>query len=346
MPFLSSVRKQFGPQGRKNTPWRAYAFSSHTFTNAGVTGATGPNLSQLQSAYSSQTWAQNTSYFSVPRQGIQQWTIPTAGYYRFTVAGAKGGSANINDQNGGAIVRGDVFLPVNTVLHMLVGQMGQDAGCSSGGGGGTFVAIQNAGGSSTSWSATVLPLFVAGGGSGQRNDTSYGEIARPGLLQTNGGNSNNGWGSTSGGTFGNGSTSALGSGAGGGFYSNGANGSNYGYGGYSFLNGGESRQNPTARQLGGFGGASTSTCEVCNNGAHSGAGGGYSGGAGGSQSSGCYGTAGSGGSFIISTATNVATSTGSWTRSNSSETTALASGSYGNIGSYNSGHGYITVQKL
>jgi hypothetical protein len=339
MPFISSARNQYGPQGKKNTKYRLYQFSSHTFTNAGVTGISGPNLSQCRSAYSSAAWAQDSAYFNMTTNGIQEWTTPGVGNYRFTVAGARGGNGGGEDV-GGAILRADIFLNANQKIYILVGQMGQDRDCAAGGGGGTFVAYANPSGNSTAWGVNVSPLIVAGGGSGSRNNSSptYGQ---PGQMTTDGGGTGGG---TSGGGANGGGGNGGGTGGAGGFVGNGGNGNNSSLGAFSFVNGGESRQNPSSRQVGGFGGGSTSTCEACNSAAHSGAGGGYSGGYGGSGSGGCYGTSGSGGSFILSTASNVATSTGSWTRG--STTSALASGSYGNLGGYNQGHGYVTVVRL
>jgi hypothetical protein len=41
-----------------------YTFSSHNFTSAGVTGSTGPTLSQLTTAYASAAWTANTAFFN------------------------------------------------------------------------------------------------------------------------------------------------------------------------------------------------------------------------------------------------------------------------------------------
>ena len=39
-----------------------YSFTTHTFTNASATGRNGPIISQVRSAYSAASWAQNASY--------------------------------------------------------------------------------------------------------------------------------------------------------------------------------------------------------------------------------------------------------------------------------------------
>ena len=41
-----------------------YDFTEHTFTNAGSTGQNGPTISQMRSAYSGVSWAQNDAYFT------------------------------------------------------------------------------------------------------------------------------------------------------------------------------------------------------------------------------------------------------------------------------------------
>ena len=66
---------------------KIYTFSSLTFTNASATGANGPTLANVQSAYSLQSWTQNTNYLDV-NNGKQLWKIPNNGNYTFIIAGA------------------------------------------------------------------------------------------------------------------------------------------------------------------------------------------------------------------------------------------------------------------
>jgi hypothetical protein len=128
-----------------------YSFSSHTFTNAGVTGRSGPTIAQLRSAYASESWEQDTDLFNELGQnggagftninGMQLWTIPQTGTYRIRASGAKGGDAD--KQNGttrpggqGAYAQGDFTLTQGRKLHIVVGQAGGTSTGSAGGGGG------------------------------------------------------------------------------------------------------------------------------------------------------------------------------------------------------------------
>lgn len=166
MPFISSARKQYGPQGQKNTRWRRYPFTSHTFTPAGSTGREGPSLSQLTSAYSSATWISGAGNIAMNNQGIQLWPVPTSGTYRITAAGAKAGGANGNGGIG-AVMRGDFNLSAGQTLRIIVGQRGLNGNVNGGsvnggGGGASAVSIVESG----------SLLIVAGGGAGITNNTS------------------------------------------------------------------------------------------------------------------------------------------------------------------------------
>ena len=58
---------------------------TYTFTNAGVTGRTGPTQTQVNSTYASG----NTLHGAVTinTQGIQEWTVPVTGTYTIEVWG-------------------------------------------------------------------------------------------------------------------------------------------------------------------------------------------------------------------------------------------------------------------
>ena len=139
-----------------------YAFTSHTFTNAGQTGYTGPTLTQLRAVYSP-AWTGYTSNLNVTTQGIQEWTVPDTGTYTIEALGASSGrnaSTAVNDNRHaqGAKITGNFTLTKNTVLKILVGQKGDITGTGGSsyggpGGGGTFVTYTN-----------NTPLIVAGGG--------------------------------------------------------------------------------------------------------------------------------------------------------------------------------------
>ena len=68
-----------------------YSFSSHTFTNCGATGKTGPTLANCKSSYDT-SWEDDTDFFNVQTQGIQEWTVPTTATYTIEVWGAAGGT--------------------------------------------------------------------------------------------------------------------------------------------------------------------------------------------------------------------------------------------------------------
>ena len=70
-----------------------YSFSSHTFTNCGATGRTGPTLANCKSSYDT-VWEGDTDFFNVQTQGIQEWTVPANGTYRIEAYGAQGGGSS------------------------------------------------------------------------------------------------------------------------------------------------------------------------------------------------------------------------------------------------------------
>jgi hypothetical protein len=131
----------------------AYVFTTHTFTNATATGRNGPTLAQCRSAYSGASWASSTTNFNVTTQGIQLWTVPATASYTITCAGAVGGN-KIFTGFAGIVSRGTYALTEGTVVTIVVGQRGLNAGASGGGGGG--------GGSYVIYNATAL--IVGGGG--------------------------------------------------------------------------------------------------------------------------------------------------------------------------------------
>ena len=111
-----------------------YLFSSHTFTNCGATGKTGPTLANCKSSYDT-SWEGDTELFNVQTQGIQEWTVPTTGTYTIECWGAQGGY----DGGLGARMKGDFSLTIGDVIKIIVGQKGisKTSSSSSGRGGGT-----------------------------------------------------------------------------------------------------------------------------------------------------------------------------------------------------------------
>ena len=341
-----------------------FSFTTHTFTTASTTGRYGPTLATLQSAYSSQTWASNPSYFFQGRaQGYQVFQIPRNGVYEITVAGARGQHASSAGSGpSGAILRARFSLTTSNLLEMLVGQVpgttGQDPPITSyaGAGGGTFVALYG----------TNTPLIVAGGGAGLYSSTtssaimngqtrrrprwtgySYGPLSdgsdppyigygAPGYHGGGGGGLLGPGTAYPGRTISDGARATDPSGqqytAGAGFVGSASNPANDPVPGTWYGIGGNATGLPT---VGGFGGGG---------GGHSGnntggGGGGYTGGPGGQTSLGGSITSGiGGGSFVATSATTVATSDGNY-----DDSSTFAGLPITNLGSYNYGSGYIIV---
>jgi hypothetical protein len=338
-----------------------YNFTSWTFTNAGATGRTGPTLQEVQTAYSSESWTQNTQFLNMTTQGIQEWTVPEDGIYEIEAWGAPGGRVNSSSFNkvnpGGARIRGNVSLVKGQVLRILVGQAGQTSNSWAGGGGGTFVTTE-----------ANAPIIIAGGGGGngwQRIDWAGVNIRGNMAPQANYASfdtSNNihGFRGTEGNgaqactnfslTAGNGSTGA-------GLRGNGQGPSEIQANASSFINGGIGALG-TNNGFGGFGGGGTgSTIESSIQGG--GGGGGYSGGGNGQRRRSPFGantcststntgtSGGGGGSFISNQVQNPATSNGQWSSSGVASGDLVYTGSVSNLNAYNtSGHGRVTITKL
>ena len=303
-----------------------YAFTSHTFTNCSATGTNGPIQTSCRTAYST-TWDDNNSYFTVTG-GIQSWVAPETANYIITAAGATG-IAYTKVKSVGAVVRAKISLTQGSTYKILIGQSGSSAGCmSGGGGGGTFFST-----------SSNSPLIVAGGGGGAHDTGVPSTNSANGQTTTSGGSASDGSGAGgSSGNGGNGSSSGWGSG-GGGFTGNGGNSANgSSTGGSSFTNGGTGGNSTSGYfAYGGFGGGGGT--HGCSGGG--GGGGGYSGGGGSTQNSGVS-IGGGGGSFIVSGATNIATSNGSYAGSSSGITNLNQYNGTFNSATYS--HGYLTIE--
>lgn len=288
-----------------------YDFTAFTFTNASTTGVSGPSLATLKTAYNTTTypWLNDTAFFNAV-SGIQYWTVPTTGSYSFTVRGARGGSGytsgSANNRSGyPAEINATLTLTEGDILHILVGQNGQDgtnASCGSrpgGGGGGTFVYNNT----------TSSLLLVAGGGGGASTSTAdvSGVLTQDASLTTSGKDSSGSSGVSAGGTGGSGGAAGTGcvfGSAGGGGYSGSGTGVSGAPGGTAFTSGGAGGTS-TSYSNGGFGGGGATS-------QYAGAGGGgYSGGGGGGLptcSCAALFAGGGGGSFIIAGATSTSSS--------------------------------------
>jgi hypothetical protein len=267
-----------------------YSFSSFTFTSAGTTGGTGPTIATIRahSSYSSAS-AWSTAYLAQGSfQGYQDWTVPVSGLYEFNVAGAGGRDSASSSGGAAPIVKGRVQLVKGEIITIVVGQRGGRGADANwpGASGGSFVVRKS----------TNTPLIVAGGGI----SASYqqGTPANPAITSYGGG------GNYAGGTNGNGGTGGAAGGAGGGFYTSGGS-SSAGSGGAGFQAGLVGGLPSGSGGQGGFGGGGGSDQTIYGG---PGGSGGYSGGAAGNAQGSAPGYYG--GSYIISTATNVATSTG------------------------------------
>ena len=283
-------------QGAQYASFALYSFSSHTFTNCGATGKTGPTLANCKSSYDT-SWEDDTDFFNVQTQGIQEWTVPSTGTYTIEAYGAQGG----NTGGEGARMKGTFSLTIGHILKIVVGQIGvTQSNNNGGGGGGSFV-----------WnSSSSNTLFIAAAGGGGRAGNSNSSTGGVGSSTATTTNSANGSGNGSGGSSGAGgsggvknqnvSYTAAGSG-GAGWSSNGSAGESATYtgtGGISPLNGGTGGTainiSGNVTPHGGFGGGGSGGGMS----GSGGGGGGYNGGGGGNGWNGStWGSAGGGGSY-------------------------------------------------
>lgn len=140
-----------------------------TFTfNSPVVGPNPPTIQELTTQYMGTTLQGRVT---TPIAGIQHWTVPSAGRYQITCAGAQGArgsgpSSYVNREGGlGAKLTATFALQKGDVLQILVGQtgigstyVGSSDACTGGGGGGTFVVLLR--------EEERIPLIVAAGGAG------------------------------------------------------------------------------------------------------------------------------------------------------------------------------------
>ena len=91
---------------------------------------------------------------------INRIRIPTNGYYRITAKGAKAADGKVHSGGRGAVITATFFLRVGDVLIILCGGMSVLQKFSTGGGGGTFIAVNEINKENL--------LIAAGGGGGTR----------------------------------------------------------------------------------------------------------------------------------------------------------------------------------
>lgn len=339
-----------------------FSFTTFTFTSAGTVGRFGPTLSTLQSSYSAQPWASNTSFFSQGRaQGYQVWQVPQDGIYEIECAGARGqdSSSPGTGRGRGAIIRAHFSLLASQKLEMVVGQVPGNTGSTNpsnsyaGAGGGSFVVIEGtntpviiAGGGGGSWS-TYPSQAIVDGQTRQRprwDGFSYSPAVNgtdPGLGQGGLGYHGGGGGGllSPGQDYSGWSGSAA--------MSTGAGGQNFTHGA-AFIGGGVSNGGGNFFAIGGNATALTSEGGFGGGGGgHSGnntggGGGGYSGGVAGQSSlGGSVLTGTGGGSFIRTGATNIATSDGLF-----DGISTFGGLSITNLGLFNDSGGYIKITRV
>jgi len=271
---------------------------TYNFTSAGVTGISGPNQAQVNTAYTATTLDGDVT---VSTQGIQEWTVPVTGTYTIEAAGAKGGGVSGGN---GAYLSGDVTLTGGQTLYVIVGQRGgvtsQSPNYCAGGGGGSFVYLN---------ASDPLPIMAAAGGGGQSED-GYGVIGWGGAGSATATTTNNNTisGNGPGGTSGNGGSGGIDigdystAGGGAGWLTNGQDGLDIRYdpgkGGHAPVNdgmGGLYTHPNYTNADGGFGGGGSAS----DNSGAGGGGGGFNGGGGGSNylGSGQWGAGGGAGSY-------------------------------------------------
>ena len=280
----------------------------HTFTNAGATGRTGPTLTQIQNAYSSTSWASDTSKLNMTTQGYQIWTVPTTATYEFKIRGARGGHTASGRGGYSRYITGRLALKSGDKLTLIVGQEGAvmmgngNSGSEAGaGGGGSFVIIHTA----VDYSSSTI-MLAAGGGGGGSGGGGYPNSAGNDVRSDNYSTYQIGTAYLNNGNGGGVYNSNYAGGGGGGWYSDGGAGSMYydGQGGHGYSNGftgGEGARymaSPTwfdGTGNGGFGGGGGAWI---NSEPRPGGGGGYSGGQGASYEQLSNGSGGAGGNYI------------------------------------------------
>ena len=311
-----------------------YPFDTHTFTNGGAEGRTGPTLGAVVAEYTGMgaTWAADPAFLNMTTQGIQEWTVPATGDSEIEVAGAQGGyhAYTVDPEDGGlgAVITGTFDFTEGQVLYILVGQEGDPS--QTGGGFSEDNAAPGGGGGSFIWDPTddALPLMAAGGGGAGASPGSY--ALKDATIADDG---NPTQGLSNGGLDGNGGRNNTGScswwaGAGAGWLTNGTGGNQFST--YNYLPGSSGAQGGR-RALdnglggvrwndgsdeggdGGFGGGGGGGSDNMNGGG----GGGFSGGGGGR---GCEISPGGGGSY----------------NGGIDQTNVVA----------NTGHGYVTITQL
>lgn len=173
-----------------------FPFTSFQFTSANLTGAFGPTLSQALAAYDTATysWLNNTAFYNIQTQGIQEFTVPISGNFDIEARGGDGGIFagdyfSPGYAGAGALIKARFSLIKGTKLYIVVGQRPSSAtlqspNYGSAGGGGTFVYKGNIN-TSVGSDADLLICAGGGGGTGHGNTPTTGGNGKGGSSTTN-----------------------------------------------------------------------------------------------------------------------------------------------------------------
>lgn len=250
----------FGAKGGKPPLTGLYEFTDAQFV-ASRYGRSGPSLGEARGVITSPSggntdWKNDPNFFNTSN-GVQYWTVPYDGNYRFEVWGAKGRNGANGSGQWGARMRGDFTLSSGEIIRFIIGQWPEHTGVygppspyGGGGGGGTFVV-------KSPYNSLSSIILIAGGGAGSAHGGYSGtagqsSVGPAGTAGSGGGQSNQHGGAGGGGFFGDGPQSRPNSfyGLGGRSWNNGGNG---GIGSQAYGNPGN--QAPSAVYgEGGFGG--------------------------------------------------------------------------------------------
>ena len=244
-----------------------YPFTTHIFHPCGKSGRVGPTITDCLGNYGNVSPWNDSNFFNITGDGIQEWVVPSTATYTIEANGA--GLYSFNQGGYGARIRADnVPLTKGETIKILCGQLPSGVtnnNANHGGGGGTFVVR-------TPYNTNASIIVIAGGAGGAHN---YGYQSRSnGQLGTSG---ETGTGGGAGGSGGYAGSNGHGS-AGAGFLGGASNAS-------SFISGG--RGGVSGIYEAGFGGGGE------HGNTHGGGGGGYSGGGGSSGHPYCGGGGGS-----------------------------------------------------
>lgn len=273
----------------------AHASVIYSFTNAGATGNTGPSQSQVNTAYSGTNLA---GLVVVTVAGLQKFTIPYTGFYKFEIAGSIGGSsASVTGGSGARFTTNNISLTQGETITIGVGQIGIRTGDSNGsGGGGASWVYRNS-------NSALIAIAGGGGGGGisgvtnsksnAQNDSSgnaQAGMSSGGQPVANGGT--NGYGGiNSGNTCGLGGAGWLGNGTASATCARASSAAAIAINSTAVGGTGDTAYGTSGYGGFGGGGGGSGSC------GYGGGGGGYSGGGGGVYTSGCGGPGGGGGSY-------------------------------------------------